>query len=144
MSRNFTREEKEIFDSIIECSSFIPCNIEQCIYTINFLVENKCLNSVDEPLTLDYIADKYFDYIAWHSNKYPDEQYVPKESKLKSFEVFLNDNMFNNYYKIEIKHSSREDYLFGEQISSLYKKYIETFKELINIKYKEVHGKQKK
>jgi hypothetical protein len=133
-----TLTSDEIWNNITNSSAFIPCNIEKCKNTLDFMIDNNYLTPEGDLLTYEYMSKKYFSYIAWHSNKYPDEKYTKQEFKLKSFEDFLGDDLWRNTYKIEIKHGSREDYLFGENISIVQKRHI-SFKELVKEKKRIAH-----
>lgn len=135
-----TPDDLEVFEEIKNASSFIPCDVQSCINKICYYISNNYTTTDNKRVDFELISEKYFSYLAWHNSKYPQEQYAPKEHKLKSLFDFLEERLWQNEYKIEIKEGAREKYLFGENIYLLNKKLTD-FKEKVNGDYYNIHGK---
>lgn len=138
-----TEYDMSLFNELINMSNFIPCDIQICLNWINYLISKNYKTSDNENVTYEFIIQKYYSYLAWHNSKYPKEQYAPKNDKLRSLELFLQEKLWLNDYRVEIKFGSREMYLFGENIYKFNEKY-EDFEKMIDNDYFITHGKKRK
>ena len=138
MDYEFTPEDESLLEDMIRISPS-PNDIDKCRRIICSYVEQ---NIFPEFQTVEAFSDRYSKYYAWHTTKYPDEKYTKAEFKMVSLDKFLEESMFTTEYEVDIKHGSREKYLFGEHISKLSEKH-DIFNDEILERLENMYGNEK-